>query len=309
MGNGFLGCKGYNPLCCGTSHYEINNNVFGNYGEMKLDKDKKIITNIFIPNCQLKISPEGNIDKNKLSNGDNPIHLSVNPSKKRKFKLEKNSDKKSEIKNNVNKYYNIKNKSCSEKHLSLLNPGLTISSNISQRVKKFDFSNYNNDFLEYINKLRTTPNLVKEDIEYIMNNDVKTIEGKECIVSELTNEVVKIKENSVSFENIKEFLENEEEVNTLKLNSILKIHYINENIELTDKVINEIVLDKKREIISEFPNCFFYPIFIKDIKLNIIILLTNNIIREKIFYDQFSEFYLTTFNIKYNRFFAVLCFA
>ena len=98
MGNGFLGCKGYNPLCCGTSHYEINNNVFGNYGEMKLDKDKKIITNIFIPNCQLKISPEGNIDKNKLSNGENPIHLSVNPSKKRKFKLEKNSDKKSEIK-------------------------------------------------------------------------------------------------------------------------------------------------------------------------------------------------------------------
>jgi hypothetical protein len=48
MGNGFLSCKGCNPFCCRSPHYEINNNVFGNYGEMKVNKDKKIITNNII---------------------------------------------------------------------------------------------------------------------------------------------------------------------------------------------------------------------------------------------------------------------
>jgi hypothetical protein len=37
---------------------------------MKVNKDKKIITNIFMPNCQVKISPEGSIDK-KNNNKDN----------------------------------------------------------------------------------------------------------------------------------------------------------------------------------------------------------------------------------------------
>ena len=307
MGNGLLNCKGYNPLCCGTSHYEINNNVFGNYGEMKLDKDKKIITNIFIPNCQLKISPEGNIDKNKISNNDNPLHIKT--SKKRKFKTEKNYEKKDEMKNNINKYFNAAMKNSSEKQTTLVMPGLNMSTNCSQRNKKYDFKNYNNEFLDYLNKLRTTPNSIIADIEYIIKNNIKIIEGKECIVSDQTNEIIKIRENFINFDNIKEFLESEEEVNALKLNKTLNITDINENIEITDKVINEIVLDKKREIISEFPNCVFYPIFIKDIKLNIIVLLTNNILREKIFYDKFSDFYVTTYNIKNNRFFAILCFA
>lgn len=303
MGNGLLSCKGYNPLCCGTSHYEINNNVFGNYGEMKLDKDKKIITNIFIPNCQLKISPEGNIDKNKISNNDNTLH--IKSSKKKKFK----PDKKEEMKNSFNKYYNAAMRSSSEKKLNLFSTTLNISNNYSQRSKKYDFKNYNNEFLDYLNKLRTTPNLVIADIEHIIKNNIKIIEGKECLVSEQTNEIVKIRDNSINFDNIKEFLENEGEVNTLKLNTILNITNFNENIEITDKVINEIVLDKKREIYSEFPNCYFYPIFIRDIKLNIIVLLTNNIIREKIFNDKFSQFNITTYNIKNNRFFAILCFA
>lgn len=307
MGNGFLSCKGDNPICCGTSHYEINNNVFGNYGEMKLDKEKKIITNIFIPNCQLKISPEGKKNNNNISNPENSLYITF--SKKKKFKTEKFDKKESEMKNNMNKYYNAAMKSSSEKKINLADSGLPLPNNYSHKNKKFDFNNYNNEFLEYINRLRTSPNSIIEDIEYIMKNNVKIVEGKECIISDLTNEILKIRENYISFDNIKEFLKNEEEVEILKLNNKLKIDNNNEDVEITDKTVNEIVLKKKREIIFEFPNCFFYPIFIKDIKLNIIILLTNNIIREKLFNNRFSEFYLTTFNIKYNRFFSILCFA
>ena len=56
-------------------------------------------------------------------------------------------------------------------------------------------------------------------------------------------------------------------------------------------------------------NVFFNPTFIKDIKINIILLLENNSIKEKIFYDGFSDFYVTTFNERSNRFLAILCLA
>lgn len=308
MGNGILSCKGFNPLCCETSHYEINNNVFENYGEMKLDKDKKIITNIFIPNCQLKISPEGSIDK-KQSPNDSPINLKVNENKKRKFQTDKKYKESNEIQNNLNKYFNEAIKRSSDKTIPLTSTVPSISTNFTNNNKKFLEVQYNNEFLEYLNKLRTKPSSIIEDINLIINNNVKIIEDKDCILSEHTNEIIRLKENYINFDALKDFLENVEEVNALKLNNNLKIKRGNDNIELTEKKISEIVLDKKREIIYEFPKCYFYPTFIKDIKLNLIVLLSNNNIKEKLLNNTFSNFYVSTFNIKNNRFFAILCFA
>ena len=315
MGNSILGKKSYNPFCCGTSYYEINNNLYENHGEMKLDKDNKIITNIFIPNYQLKLSPENSINKNIIQNEENPFVIKINQSKKEKCKTEKNNEPKNliEIKNNLNNLNNdfneVANKRASDKNIALVSPAPTDSTIISQINKKFGFNNYNNEFLEYLNKLRTTPILVFEDIEYIFKNNIKIIEDKEYIISENSNEVCKLKDNDINIDMIKDFLENQEAVNCLKLNNNLKIKYLYENIELSNYKINSIILDKKREIINEFPRCFFYPIFIKDIKINIIFLLSNEIMREKLFYNKFSEFNITIFNIKNNRFFAILCFA
>ena len=298
MGNGFLGIKGHNPLCCCSSHYEINNNLFENYGEMKIDKDKKIITNIFIPNCQLKISKEGSLDK---PNEDSHFRIKLKQSKTEKCLKEKNFEQKNscEIQKNLNKYFNEVIKNTSDKNEDLVD--------FPKIKKKISFNNYNIEFLEYLNKLRINPESIIEDIDYIINKNVKVIDDKECIVSENTNEMIKIKDNGINFETIKEFLKNEKEVNVLKLNNSLKIRNIYENIDINK--INEIIMHKKKEIIYEFPNCFFYPIFIKDIKINIIVLLSNNITREKIFYNKFSEFNMTIFNIENNRFFSILCFA
>ena len=309
MGNGILSCKGFNPLCCGTSHYEINNNVFEKYGEMKLDKDKKIITNIFIPNCQLKISPEDSNDK-KQSPNYSPIDLKVNENKKRIFQTDQKYDKESnEIQNNLNKYFNEAIKRSSDKTVPLTSTVPSISTNFTSNNKKFLENQYNNEFLEYLNKLRTNPSSIIEDINSIMNNNVKIIEDKDCILSEHTNEIIRLKENYINFDTLKDFLENIEAVNALKLNNNLKIKNGNDNIELTGKKISEIVLDKKREIIYKFPKCYFYPTFIKDIKLNLIVLLSNNNIKEKILNNKFTDFYVSTFNVKNNRFFAILCFA
>ena len=316
MGNSILGKKSYNPFCCGTTNYEINNNLYENYGEMKLDKDKKNnISNIFISNCQLKLSSENSINNNLIQNEDNHFVIKINNSKNKKYKTEKNNAQKYSyyILNNVNILNNdfneAANKRASDKNVALVSPAPTDSTIISQIYKKFGFNNYSNEFLEYINKLRTTPNLIIEDIEYIMKNNIKIIEEKEYIVSDNSNEVCKLKEKYINIEIIKDFLENQEAVNCLKLNNNLKIKYLEENIELTDYKINSILLFKKREINNEFPRCFFYPIFIKDIKINIIFLLSNEIMREKLFYNKFSEFNITIFNIKNNRFFAILCFA
>ena len=303
MGNGFLECKGYYPLCCRNPHYEINNNVFGNYGEMKLNKDKKIITNIFMPNCQVKISPDNSIDKS-YNNKDN---IKVNQSKKRKTKAEKKNEKKES--SDINKHYNeAAMRRSSEKTVPLALPVPFVSTNITQTYKKNFENEYNIEFLECLNKLRTNPDSMLEEINLIMTNNLRIIDDKDCILSEKTNEIIKLRENSIFFDNIKEFLDNVDAVNTLKLNDNLKIKHIYDNIELNDKKISEIVLDKKREIMYEFPNCFFYPVFIRDIRFNLIVLLSNNRIKEKLFIT-FTDFYATTFNIKNNRFFAILCFA
>ena len=100
----------------------------------------------------------------------------------------------------------------------------------------------------------------------------------------------------------------QEKVEALNLNDKLKMRNIG-NTEINDSLINELVISKKREIFKQYPKCFFYPIFIKDIKINFIHLLANNKLKEKIFYADFSDFYVTVFNEKNNRFFAILCLA
>ena len=69
--------------------------------------------------------------------------------------------------------------------------------------KKISFNNYNIEFLEYLNKLRISPESIIEDIDCIINKNVKIIDDKECIVSDNTNEFIKIKDNGINFEAIK----------------------------------------------------------------------------------------------------------
>ena len=159
--------------------------------------------------------------------------------------------------------------------------------------------------LNFINKVRTTPKLVIEDIDYIIKNNLTMIESKECIISDSTKEIIQV---SVPLTKVKEILSEQDAVNALKLNNKLKIRNIDKNIEFTEKKINELIVNKKKEIIKDYPECFFYPIFIKDIKINIIFLLGNNNIKEKIFHN-FNDFYVSSFNEKNNRFFSILCLA
>jgi hypothetical protein len=308
MGNGLFGCKGCNEYCIGRTRVEINNNLYGNYGEMQLDKSKpeqRIITNIFIPNCKLEFSPKNS----KISQiGNNSIQKK---SKKSKMKAEQNWDNnikdRDESPNNFTNFFNEANKN--DKNTSYMSPSLnlvTTRNNNNQSNNKIAHNNFNIQMLNFLNKLRNNPKSVIEDIDNIIKNNIKKIDENDYFISDNTKEIIKLNFN---FERIKEILNEQEPVDILKINHQLKINIQTENTELTERKINELLIQKKREIINDYPDCFFYPIFMKDIKINIIILLENNKIREKILDNDFTEFFATTFNEKRNRFFAILCFA
>ena len=307
MGNGLFGCKGCNEYCIGRTRVEINNNLYGNYGEMQLDKSKpeqRIITNIFIPNCKLEFSPK----HSKISQiGNNSIQKK---SKKSKMKTEQNWDnniKDRDESPNFTNFFNEANKN--DKNTSYMSPSLNMIStrnNNNQSNNKIAYNNFNIEMLNFLNKLRNNPKSIIEDIDNIIKNNIKKIDENDFFISDNTKEIIKLNFN---FERIKEILNEQEPVDILNINHKLKINIPTENTELTERKINELLIQKKREIINDYPDCFFYPLFMKDIKINIIILLENNKIREKILDNDFTEFYASTFNEKRNRFFAILCFA
>ena len=308
MGNGLFTCKGCNDICSGPTHVQINNNLYSNYSDIKLDKTKsqpKIITNIFMPNCKLEFSPE-NSDNNKNEINKSTINY---PYKKRKIESEKCSNKINNMDNNTkNNFTQLFNEAINveNKNLNFVSPSITLSTNImKENNKKIHFNNYNLEIIEYINKLRKNPKSAIEDIDNIIKNNLKIIDSKEVIISDKTKEIIKV---NVSFDKIKENIDLQESIDCLKLNKQLKIRSI-DNIDITDKKVNELIINKKNEIKNEYPECFFYPTFIKDTKINIIFLLAINNIKDKIFNKDITEFYASTFNEKNNRFFSILCFA
>ena len=310
MGNGILNCKGFSDYCCRGTNIELNNNICGNNNEMNLDKTKAeqqgIITNIFIPNFKIEFSPEdSNIKQKTYSKQPNSIKFSSNQTKTNLQKNFNNDSKEGEGSNN--NFTHLANESNKiEKNVAFISPSISMATTMHNNNNKICFNKYNIEMLNYLNKLRNNPKAMIEEIDYIKKNNIKIINDMEYVISDDTNEMIKL---NIFMDKIKESINLQEPVDILKLNNKLKINYNLENIEITDDLINELVITKKREIYHEFPQCFFYPIFIKDTKLNILLLLTNNKILEQIFNKDFTDFYVTAFNEKCNRFFAILCLA
>ena len=310
MGNGILNCKGFSDFCSGKTNIEINNKIDRKDSEKNLDKAKAkqgIITNTFIQNCKLEFFPADiNIKQKTYSKQHNPIKLSSNPIKMNLQKNFNNDSKDGEGSNNFTHFVNESNKN--EKNVAFISPSITIATTMhhNNNNNKMYFNKYNIEMLNYLNKVRNNPKSMIEEVDNIKKNNIKIINETEYIISDDTNEMIKL---NIYMDKIKENIDLQEPVDILKLNNKLKININLENIEITDDFINELLISKKREIYHDFPQCFFYPIFIKDTKLNILLLLTNNKILDQIFNKDFTDFYVTAFNEKCNRFFAILCLA
>ena len=309
MGNGILNCKGFSEYCSGKTNIEINNNICGNGAEMNSDKlkaEQGIITNIFIPNCKLEFSPEETNIKQKTYNKQ-PYSIKIS-SNQIKMNLQKNfnNDSKEGEDSNNNFTHFVYESNKNLKNFAFISPSISMATTMKNNNNNICFNKYNIEMLNYLNKLRNDPKSMIEEIDNIIKNNIKIINDIDYIISDDTNEMIKL---NIYMDKIKENINLQQPVDILKLNNKLKINSNHENIEITDDLINELVMTKKRQIYHEFPRCFFYPIFIKDTKINILLLLTNNKIFEQIFNKDFTDFYVTTFNEKCNRFFAILCLA
>lgn len=306
MGNGILNCKGFSDYCSGGTNIELNNNIYGNGVEMNLDKtkaDQGIVTNPFFPNYKVEFSPEDSNIKQKTYNHP---HLSSNQIKVNLQNNFNNDSKEGEgSNNNFTHFMNESNKN--EKNVNFISPSISMATTMhNNNNNKIGFNKYNIEMLNYLNKLRNNPKVMIEEIDNIKKNNIKVINDAEFIISDETKEMVKL---NFFIDKIKENISLQKPADILKLNIKLKINCNLENIEITDDLINELVISKKKEIYHDFPQCFFYPVFIKDTKLNILLLLTNNKIMDQIFNKDFTDFYVTIFNEKSNRFFAILCLA
>ena len=177
--------------------------------------------------------------------------------------------------------------------------------------------NYNEETMNYLNKIRNQPKSIIEDIDNLLKKESINREQNILIENDETHENIIFEDEGNSLKETKIFLNNVDSIKTkFNLNDDLLIDTsefdkIAEPILI--KKITKILVDKRKKIINLYPNCQFFVNFIKDIKINILYLLSENEdtsnFRDVIFNAKFSEFNITWINEKKNHFISFLCFA
>ena len=176
------------------------------------------------------------------------------------------------------------------------------------------------EMIEYINKIRNRPKYIISDIENFIFKRIKIFDGEKFILCEETKEKIVIKDKDYSFDECITFLRKQKPMSSgLMINDELKIDFNNCNtsmsnvLNLSETKTNYIILNKRKEILYKYPNCFFTLSLIKDSKLCLLFLLSDNksknTLREIIFSEKYKYFNISCTNEKNNNFIGILCFA
>ena len=176
------------------------------------------------------------------------------------------------------------------------------------------------EMIEYINKIRNRPKYIISDIENLIFKRIKIFDGEKFILCEETKEKIVIKDKDYSFDECITFLRKQKPMSSgLMINDELKIDFNNCNtsmsnvLNLSETKTNYIILNKRKEILYKYPNCFFTLSLIKDSKLCLLFLLSDNksknTLREIIFSEKYKYFNISCTNEKNNNFIGILCFA
>ena len=177
--------------------------------------------------------------------------------------------------------------------------------------------NYNEETLDYLNKIRNVPKSIIEDIDNILKDENMNQFQKFQIENEDTHENIIFEDEGNALKETKNFLYNIEPIETkFNLNDDLIIDNseIDKNGEVNlIKKITKILVDKRKSLIDKYPNCQFFVNFIKDIKINILYLLSEkedkSNFRDVLFNNKYTEFNVTWTKEKKNNFISFLCFA
>ena len=178
-------------------------------------------------------------------------------------------------------------------------------------------NNYNEEMINYLNKIRNDPRSIIKDIENLLKENNINQDQKILIENDETHENIIFEDEGNALKEAKKFLNEAKAIDTmLYLNDDLII----DNSEFDKKQdnnlnnkITKILVDKRKNLIKNYPNCKFFVNFIKDVKINILYLLSENEdksnFRNILFDSEFKDFNVTWIKEKNNKFISFLCFA
>ena len=198
------------------------------------------------------------------------------------------------------------------------NKGKGIEQNDLFNINYIQIKNeYNSEIIDYLNKIRTEPKNIVNDIDELLNKSKKNINNKVQIESDDTHENIILDDGGEALIETKNFLNNAIPVEEkLELNEDLYIDISDSEKNMDtplDKKINKILTDKRKNIIDDYNNCQFFINFIKDKKIGLLFLLSQNEnmsnFRTILFDKKYNKFNVTWMNEKKRIFISFLCFA
>lgn len=178
-------------------------------------------------------------------------------------------------------------------------------------------TSYNKDIFNYLNKIRTDPKSIINDIDILLSKRENSIDNKVQIESDETHENIILDDGGESLIETKDFLDKIKPIETeFNLNEefLIDASEMEKYVDLTlDKKIEKLLKNKKKSIIDIYPKCHFFINFIKDKKIGLLYLLSQNEKKSKfrniVFSNEYTEFNISWMREKKKIFIAFLCFA
>ena len=177
--------------------------------------------------------------------------------------------------------------------------------------------NYNESMIDYLNQIRNDPNSILEDIDNILKEENISHNKTIRVEKEETHEYIIFEDEGHSLNELKNYLIKAISIpDKFNLNDDLSIDM--SDLEKNDgqnlnKKISKILVDKRKSIIKDYQNCQFFINFIKDEKINLLYLLSENEVksdfRNVVFDPKYTQFNVSWINEKKKNFIAFLCFA
>ena len=177
--------------------------------------------------------------------------------------------------------------------------------------------NYNENMIDYLNQIRNDPNSILEDINNILKEENISQNKTIRVENEETHENIIFEDEGHSLNELKNYLNKVISIpDKFNLNDDLSIDV--SDLEKNDgqnlnKKITKILVDKRKSIIKNYQNCQFFINFIKDEKISLLYLLSENEdrsdFRNVVFDPKYTQFNVSWTNEKKKNFIAFLCFA
>lgn len=177
--------------------------------------------------------------------------------------------------------------------------------------------NYNENMIEYLNQIRNDPLSILEDIDNLLKEENISQNKTIQIENEETHENIIFEDEGHSLNELKNYLNTAISIpDKFILNDDLSIDV--SDLEKNDdsnmnKKITKILVDKRKSIMKDYKNCQFFINFIKDEKINVLYLMSENEdksdFRKVIFDPKYTQFNVSWIYEKKKNFIAFLCFA